>query len=190
MELLKTASTDPHLPLVKLCARCAASMSEINHLHEKVGHSVVCMKRLEGAPLPLSRCQPNLRSIIPADTWHFSKGSEWKAPSTLEATQEAKQTGMQKSYCSNSTVHTAHSNKQCTMQQHQNGTWLHLFASCIPHCFQCGWGLSQWLPAVSSRFADSQLDVFLHRRRRQCPSHCQLSAQKVMSNAWRRNCQK
>ena len=37
VDLLKTACSDPHLALAKLCARCAASMAEINDLHEKVG---------------------------------------------------------------------------------------------------------------------------------------------------------
>ena len=36
IDLLKTLS-DPDLLLAKLCARCSASMAEINHLHHLVG---------------------------------------------------------------------------------------------------------------------------------------------------------
>ncbi len=64
----------------------------------------------------------NLRArCVPRPVWIGPK-----APCTPDATQEAKQIRMGKSYCSNRIVHTA-GNKQCRCNKQQNGTWLHFF---------------------------------------------------------------
>ena len=58
---------------------------------------------------------------------------QWSTIHTDE-TRVAKQTGMGKSYCSHSTVHSVRT------KQHQNGTWLP-FVSVARHCVQFGWPL-------------------------------------------------